>query len=280
MPRFQNEIRNRINNQLSVVGVVTGEAGISKSYTTITICRVLSKKFSINDVVSTYAEYMRVLLKENKQGVPIMFDEPQYAMDKRDWYNQVNKALIKTITSQRFRLRPLFIPIINMNLLDKVLRSYLVQYHIIIRSRGEGDVYVISQSHFDEKVYHTKICSIEYGLFEPEGNCKDNSCLRCNKLEACISFRSSYERKKASWMKERDEAQLEEAEAKELIVGEEEILNILYENKNLLSKSNRIIDAGQIIGVLRDKLKLRIGRTRAFELKGLLTYRHPELKDE
>lgn len=279
-PRFQDEISHRVKKQLAVNVVVTGEAGISKSYTAITMCRVLNKKFSIDDVVSTYAEYMKILLKENRAGVPIIFDEPQYSLDHRDWYNQVNKALIKTITSQRFRLRPLFIPIINQNLLDKVLRSYLIQFQVIMRDRGEGDVYRLSPSQMEDKLYRTKICSIEYGLFEPEDNCPDEFCLSCKKLGECVAFRAQYELKKASWMKDRDEAQLEEAEAKENKITNEEISINLYENKEKITNPRtKRIDHKLIIPYCKEHLNLIIGIHKAETLRDGLYYSHPELRN-
>jgi hypothetical protein len=277
-PYFTNDLRYRIHRELAVNVVVTGEAGISKSYTAWEMCRVLSHKFWVDDIVSSYAEYMEALLKKKREGVPIGFDEPQYALDKRDWYNQVNKALIKTITSQRFRLRPVFIPIINLSMLDKVLRSYLIQYHVILNQRGEGNAYRLSPSQIEDKLYRYRLCRIEYGLFDQE--CGRKSCLTCSELQTCYSFRARYERKKATWQEGRDELQFQEAKTREIAEGinDDMIIQCVLDNVDKCRKiKNGSIDPNQIINVVRDKLKIKIGRTRAYEIRGRVYYDKPDL---
>jgi len=277
-PYFTNDLKYRIHRELAVNVVVTGEAGIGKSYTAWSMCRVLSRKFWVDDIVSSYAEYMEALLKKKREGVPIGFDEPQYALDKRDWYNQVNKALIKTITSQRFRLRPVFIPIINLSMLDKVLRSYLIQYHVIINQRGEGNAYRLSPSQIEDKLYRYRLCKIEYGLFDQE--CGIKSCLTCDDLQTCYSFRARYKRKKATWQTGRDEIQLEEAKARETAsaITEDMILKCVIENVDeCRNKKNNSIDPSRIVALVRNKLKVKIGRMKSYEIRGQVYYDRPDL---
>ena len=80
--------------------MVTGEPGEGKSYQAIDLCRVLQGKtksgkdrFKINQVVFTYKQYMKLIIRL-RMGLPIVFDEPSYAMGKRDWYLDLNKALV------------------------------------------------------------------------------------------------------------------------------------------------------------------------------------------
>lgn len=282
-PYFQTLISKRLHDQLAINCVVTGEAGISKSYTAWAICRVFSKgKFTTDQIVSSYAEYMRELLAPRSVGVPIGFDEPQYAIDKRDWYNQVNKSLVKTVTSQRFRLRPVFIPIINLNLLDKVLRSYLIQYHIHIYKRGEGAVYQLEPSQFEDKLYRSRICRIQYGLFDRE--CGIDSCLTCKSLDTCEEFRAKYERKKAGWMEERDTGELAQAEKKELEqeLTTEVLLKHLYDNLDKIRRKTGVkrLDTDLMRGLLKEKTGIVYGRDKVLNLRGLLLYDHPELLPE
>jgi len=278
-PYFINEMRRRMNQQLAVNVVITGEAGISKSYTAKSLCRMLNPRFCVDDIVISYAEYMEALLKKNREGVPIMFDEPQYALDKRDWFNQVNKALVKTITSQRFRLRPLFIPIVNLSMLDKVLRSYLIQFHVIMQSRGIGTVYRLQPSQMEDKLYRSRICKLEYGLFD-KNQCEKPSCLKCDNLETCEVFRAQYERKKATWLKGHDETQLDEAIAKENKITDDDLIAILYDNRELLKKGTAVVDGYRIIVVLKDKAKIKIGKGRAYDLRSQLLYKYPDINSE
>ena len=120
-PVFSRELQRRVNKKLASNTAVVGEAGIGKSYMAIQMARILDPNMTIEQVVFTYSEYLKVLM-ELKMGKPIVFDEPSYAMGKREWYKQVNQALVKTMESQRFMVKPLFISVININLLDKTIR--------------------------------------------------------------------------------------------------------------------------------------------------------------
>lgn len=279
-PYFLSEVKSRINRELANNIVITGEAGIGKSYQGFSFSRIISNKFGINDIVSTYAEYMEAIMKTSKQGVPIAFDEPQYALDKRDWYNQLNKALVKTMTSQRFRLRPVIIPIINLSLLDKVLRSYLIQFHVVMNSRGKGYSYRLQPSQFEEKIYRTRICKIDYGLFDV-AKCDRPSCLTCSNMQGCKIFRALYEKKKLEWQDTRDTQSMEQAKLKDMPkITDKEMLEAMSKHIEMLKNKKNMIDPQYIIGFIRDKFKVKIGKSRAYELRGLLFYDYPNLAPE
>lgn len=277
-PYFTNEISYRMHRQYANNIIFTGEAGVGKSYTAWDVARLITNKFMVEDIVSTYTEYMEQLLKKHREHVPIGFDEPQYALDKRDWYNQINKALIKTMTSQRFRLRPIFIPIINLSMLDKVLRSYLIQFHVILNDRGIGYSYRLIPSQIEDKLYRYRICKIEFGLFDSD-LCDKPSCLTCGELKTCPIFRAQYERKKASWQLERDEGQLEESRNRdrEQIMTDEIMVNCVIDNVDLCrNPKNNSIDPNRIVALIREKLKFRIGKSRGYEIRGQVYFKKPE----
>jgi len=212
-PYFQLILRTRIKKKKAVNIVITGEAGEGKSYQASTLCRLLDPKFTVNEIVYTYAEYMK-LLRGLPMGRPIMFDEPSYAMGKRDWYKQINKVLVQTIESQRFKVHPLFIPIINKSLLDKTVRDHLIQFQVIVKDRGKADVFRVQASQFEEKVYYHFLCELRYPLLDKCPFFKENrdSCLGCRKLKVCSTFRAQYERKKATIQDRRyEQAEVEAA---------------------------------------------------------------------
>jgi len=128
-PRFSTTVRRRVNAKRATNVSVCGEGGIGKTYTANDICRGLNPKFGIDQVVFRYREFL-VAIIYTKMGVPIVFDEPSYAMGKREWFKELNQALVKTIESFRFKVHPLFIPVINNSLIDKTIRSYLLQFSI------------------------------------------------------------------------------------------------------------------------------------------------------
>jgi DNA polymerase III delta prime subunit len=102
--------------------VFTGEPGIGKSYMAIAVARMLEglpaegkDRFPVDQVVFTFSEFMDLVLRL-KSGKINVFDEPSYAIEKREWYRELNQALTKTIESFRFKVHPLFIPVVNKSL--------------------------------------------------------------------------------------------------------------------------------------------------------------------
>ena len=216
-PYFSIELRQRVRKHMAVNCVVTGEGGVSKSYTASDLCRTLSpKNFDVDDIVFKYPEFLRTVIT-SKRGTPIEFDEPSYAMSKKDWYKDIVKALVKTIESFRFKGKPLFIPIINKALLEKDIRTYLLQYQVAMMDRGRGTAYQLFASQFrDGKVYSYEICKLKYGLFD-NNLCSKPSCLVCRKLnpddksKRCVIFRARYERKKILTQEDRYQLALEDS---------------------------------------------------------------------
>lgn len=285
-PYFSITLRQRIKQTKVINGIVTGEGGVSKSYTTSDICRTLSKNFDVDNIVFTYAEFMRSVIND-RRGTPTEFDEPSYAMGKKEWYKELNKALVKTIESFRFKGKPLFIPIINKNLLDSDIRNYLLQFHVSCYDRGKARVYRIYQSPFKQQVYNYELCKLEYKMFD-NNFCSKPSCLTCRKLnpkvkaDRCPIFRARYERKKMFTQEERYEQALDEAEQQEyskLTLDEIEAKVILHADR-FIDVDKCKVDRNKLDLVLRRVLKLRIGHTKLYKLANLIEFDHPELLPE
>ena len=154
---FSNLIRKRINQQKPSNIIFCGEAGISKSYSAISFARFLDRKFSIKNVAMTYPEFMKLMINL-KQGEIIVLDEPEYIAGHREWYKSQNQALVATMRSGRFKVHPVFLPVINKRLLDKVVRENLLQFMVNMTDRGEADVYKLMPSPFQDKTYNKFVC--------------------------------------------------------------------------------------------------------------------------
>lgn len=284
-PRFLNELRFRINNKLCTHIAVTGEAGLGKSYMAIGIARILEgrkatgeDRFTINQVVLKHAEYMEQTVKL-KHGKCIVFDEPGYEMGKRDWYKDLQKALIHTLESQRFLVHPLFLPIINMALLDKTIRQYLIQYQIHMVGRGHGMVYAISPSAHTDKVYHPFRCHIYMRMLDAL-KCNKDTCLGCDSLETCQLFRAQYERKKASVQHMRYEQVKDDASQKESAqLTEEQLESMLMPAIEQLKNKKGSLDVVAIRLYLREE-GIRISQWKAYNLKNNILQRHKDLFEQ
>jgi len=272
-PIFSLEINRRVKHKEACVIVVVGEAGTGKSYMAMQIARNIDNRFGVDQVVFTYGAYTAELQRtwngKPIHGLPIVFDEPSYAMGKREWYKEINQALVKTIESQRFMVRPLIIPIININLLDKTLRDYLVQFQVHITKRGRGLVYRIRASQGEDKIYRYLVCRISYPVIDFD-KCQIDSCLDCKKLEDCDLLRSRYERKKMAIQMARykqDEESSKTRESKELTT--EQLCTMIKPYLDICREEG-IIKARLLKYYYREKLGIRVGHNKSQDIKTAL----------
>lgn len=267
-------LRRRVAQKKAVNVAVVGEAGISKSYVAFTLCLELDPKFSVDQIVFMYSDYMR-LIRKLRIRKPIMFDEPSYAMGKRDWYKQLNKVLVQTIESQRFKIHPLFIPIINMTLLDKTIRDHLIQYAVFCYDRGEAWVYRLYPSQWKDEVYKIYLCTLRMPLI---GNCTKPSCIGCRKLKKmCMEFRAQYERKKAGVQDERyEQAELEAAYVETRAMTDIQLAHLIYAFKDRIVTEDGNLSPRKIKVTFLLKLNMKVGHNRAYLIAEILRQMYPD----
>lgn len=319
-PSFQDALRWRTNLKLATNVVVTGEPGIGKSYQAISICRCFEgfslsatperttnvgrinfdkvflngkwdllprDSFSVNQIVFTHSMYMEQLMKL-RMGKPIVFDEPSYAMGKRDWFKELQKALVQTLESQRFLIHPLFIPIINMSLLDKTIRNYLIQFQIHVLGRGYAKVYRIKPSQSSEKIYREEMTELYY--LQPDLQyCKKDSCLGCKQLgdvdnpdpRDCPLFMAKYERKKRKTQYVRYEQAKAQAQIKESSeFTDKQLEELVWSNiDNLIGRNGRI-NVSKMRLYLRSKHHIHLSNWKGYNIRGILEAKHPKRFDD
>jgi len=193
---FSNLIMSRIRKQKPCNIIFTGEAGISKTYCALSVARFLQPSFSIKQVAMTYADVMKLMLKLPERAIIVM-DEPSYTVGHRDWYKTQNKALVATLRSGRFKVHPLFIPLINKSLLDKVIRQHLLQFMVVFEDRGEATVYRLSPSHFTDQTYTKFFCKLKIEMLDVN-KCEKPWCYSCKSFKdnSCQLLRAQYEHKR------------------------------------------------------------------------------------
>jgi len=274
-PYFSNKLMERINHRKACNIIVVGEAGIWKTYCAMQLARQLYNKFCIDQVVYGYSTYYEVLMdKRFGIGAPIVLDEPQDAIDHRDWYKEAQQAIVKTITSQRFMVKPLIIPIINSSLIDKTIRNYLIQYQVECVDRGFARVMSLSPSQKEDKTYFSFLCNLRYGLMDKD-KCAKPSCLFCDEFDTCQIFRAQYERKKQKTQFKKYEQNKQEAimrESKELTL--DQLFEICYPLRDSFTVDQHI-DVRKLRLILREKT-IHVGHNKAYDIKTLLEYRYPD----
>ena len=280
-PFFSNNIRFRVNHKLYTNVAVTGEAGIGKSYDATDMARICEgltrsghDRFKIDQVVYEQSAYLS-LLPSLKMGKAIVFDEPSYALGKRDWYKELQKVLVHTLESQRFLVHPVFIPIINLALLDKTIRAYLISHVVHVVGRGHALCYRVKPSQRTEKVYWYQMGELYYRMFDSE-LCPKDSCLGCKKVESCMVFRAQYERKKRSIQIERYEQGKEQAIAKESQdLTEQQLENMLLPVVKDLMGERGMLSVPKMRVFFREH-GIHLSHWKAYQIKGNIESCHPE----
>ena len=293
-PFFSSQIRYRVHHKLHTNIAVTGEAGIGKSYDGLDMARISDgldrygrDRFKIEQVVFQQSEYLS-LLPRLRMGKAIVFDEPSYALGKRDWYKELQKVLVHTLESQRFLVHPLYIPIINLALLDKVIRSYLVSHVVHVIGRGHALAYRLKPSQRTEKIYWYQMGELYYRMFDSD-LCAKDSCLGCKQMgdpkkpepEDCQIFRAQYERKKRSIQFTRyDQAKDQALQKESQDLTEKQIEEILFpEVPELLNERSGKLDVSKMRVFLR-KSGIIISTWKAYQIKGNIEAANPEMFDE
>ena len=238
---FSNLILSRIHKQKPANTIFTGEAGISKTYCAISFARFLQPSFTVDQIAMEYSDVMRLMLKL-REGQIIVMDEPSYTVGHRDWYKAQNKALVATLRSGRFKVHPLFIPLINKSLLDKVIREHLLQFMVVFEDRGEGTVYRLSPSHFTDETYTKFLCRVKFEMLDVN-KCEKTWCFSCKSFKdnSCQLLRAQYEHKRQRIQNQRYKQDLDKSEKEEarkipfeewLEKAYEHFLEILYTTKS------------------------------------------------
>jgi DNA polymerase III delta prime subunit len=279
---FSSVIKARINKQKPCNVIFCGEPGISKTYTAIGLAQYLEPRFTVKQIAMTYSEVMSLMINL-PEGRIIVVDEPEYVAGHREWYKDVNRVLVSTLRSGRFKVHPLFIPTINKSLLDKTIRRYLIQYMVWMTDRGEGKVYRFSPDRFKDNVWFNPMCELNIEMLD-SGACKRPWCYNCVRYtqNACKLLRAQYERKRAEIQDSRykdDLGKVQKREAKTLTIKDKE--KIAYEliTKHDIKHTNRGSPDSTHLTMLFDEEKgLQISENTARELVKRCLIRHPELK--
>lgn len=296
-PHFFDELRYRINNMLCTHVVITGEAGLGKSYMAMALARILEGKkkatgedrFTVNQVVFKHGEYMELLIKPNfRQGKCIVFDEPGYALGKRDWFKELQKVLVHTLESQRFLVHPLLMPIISMALLDKTIRNYLIQYQIHMVARGHGLVYEIQPSKNTDKVYHHFKCHLYIRMLDRE-KCSKSTCLDCDRLgdnenpksDDCQLFRAQYERKKKTVQYDRyEQAKVEASQKESLEMTDKQLESMIIDHVSQLLNVKGKLDVAKLRLYLREEYGIHVSIWKGYNIKSMIEAAHPKEFEE
>lgn len=225
---ISNEIREKINKEMSVVMVFTGPPGSGKTYGGIRYAQSLDSKFKITDTppptpsedsgqVVFGREHLAYLTGPNtplKRGQVIVLDESHFGVGARSWQNRDQQDVVNYLAAIRSKGFILILVVLHTRMIDALLRDFVVNYEFYVIDRGRATCYRRFFPQFSKEPYKKKLGVLELPLPDEE-LCNYKSCLKCSHLRApeskrCETIRAIYERRKEWFLVETGQKKAEE----------------------------------------------------------------------
>lgn len=278
---FQNIETRRTKNKSNII-IITGSPGEGKTYTGIRLCEIFDKRFNpAIQIVFSRPQLLHVIGEHSplKRGQVILIDEAHYGMGSRRWMENVQKDLMDALASVRSRGFIIIIVCLHLEMLDKIIRKYVLTFMIHMEDRGKSIVYRLYTPRFAKELYKERLGKLKLQLPNAE-KCAHYDCLECKHRIDCMTTRAIYERRKKRFIDEASKLAEERAEEKELrLISDKERVEILYKFKDELKwTSQGNIDAVSIQLIHERELKRSIGRIKAEALGRRLRLVHPDVK--
>lgn len=320
-PYFFNAIQNRRKQNRSAIIVITGPPGEGKSYLAIRLSQILDRKFKILDIdkmpapgkdpsqVPFERAHFLYLIGDNsplEREQVILPDEAQYSMGSRRWYEDIQKDLMEQIESVRSQGFVIIIVALHLQLLDVIIRKFVLSYMIHVEERGKGVVYRLYTPRFEKDMRKKRLGIIRLNLPDYE-KCKWPDCLRCQfsgvrkkewqqkdkwtetDFKKCMTIRAVYERRKKHFVGKRgDEAQkkAERKAQKEKLYSHSQLTDML---KNIIDqypaavtyqdrgRSKGRINVASILLALEIHKEIVINTQTAYRIRTLFEQKYPDL---
>lgn len=287
------EWRWRIRTKRPIRIAVVGGAGSGKTMMAVYIARVIegmnpdgTDRFTVDQVTFERDEYIE-LQKNLGQGRVILAEETAYTFSGRGWYEKGQKEGIKIVETSRYLNNPLIFPVVNRNLLDKIIREYYINYIVEMIDRGVGKVFYTWHPQFTSYEKRKSKGTIYAALPGVEwARCKDkkgkprDTCLFCPELYDKKTRRHNKDCNRNIWAQyERKRDGVIHARQMRLLDKEEEILKDkipLIKRKMDEAKIRRhefIRDGKYVIALICDRLS--IDRLKAGHIRTLLELDYP-----
>lgn len=275
--RIFDEILGKINTQQSVVITVTGPPGIGKTYIGIILGQFFDELFHCTDipppppniddgqVTFERAHILYLTGKDSplKREQVILIDETHFGMGARKWQDREQQELTDYIAAIRSKGYVLILIVLNTQMIDKMIRDFVVNYELSVTKRGEAIVYRRWFPPHAKDAYRKRLGKIVLPLPDFD-KCSYPSCLRCKALRNnCPTIRAIYERRKEYFLNSKTEEKIEEEEESNL-KNDDDLVELLWPYWGNKIRKDMSIDTieSDIRIVLDEECKINIDSIR------------------
>ncbi|MBA7494335.1 hypothetical protein ES702_04910 [subsurface metagenome] len=267
-PFFFNEIEARRTQNKSNIIIITGSPGDGKTYTGIRLCEIFDPKFDPNiQIVFSRPELLHIIGEKSplKRGQVVLIDEAHYGLGSRRWMENVQKDLMDALASVRSRGFIIIIVCLHIEMLDIIIRKYVLTYMLHMEERGVSVVYRLYTPRFAKELYKERKGKMTLQLPNAE-LCAYPDCLECEFKDTCMTTRAIYERRKKAFVDEASrqaEERAHEQEKKRRTVSDKDIIKTLFEYENEVSFTNKgNVEAVSIQLIIEREYDQTIGRSK------------------
>jgi len=291
-----DEIHRRRKNNESVVISVTGPPGSGKTYFAMRFGQKLDKKFHIRDIPAPppnkdssqlafgreHLSYLTGPKSPLKRDQVIAMDESHFGVGARSWQNADQQELTNYIAAIRSKGFILMIITLHTEMIDKLLRNFVVNYEFYVTKRGEAIIYRKFFPQHATKPYKKRLGKMRL-MMPDEELCNWTSCLRCPELhkvpkERCETIRATYERRKKAFLDQRSEKKQEETKEGQLsfeVRFMAHIYDLKEEIKWISSKGN--IDHVWILFIAERDFGVHLGEAKCRAIAKKILFNYPDI---
>lgn len=210
-PIVLDYIQARTNADVGSIIGICGAPGDGKTYSGMTLAEILDKNFNPYLQMPFSREHFLWLLSEDtpmKKGQVIIIDEAHFTTGARTWHKEDQQEMVNHIASARNMGFVIIIVALHLDMLDKILRQFVMCVYIHMERAGYGIAYKTFTPRFGKEMIKPRLGPISLLLPELD-KCEKLSCLKCKSLspksqktKECMGMRAIYERRKTAFQNE------------------------------------------------------------------------------
>jgi len=257
--KIMEEIRQKINNNESVVISCTGPPGKGKTYGGMRWGQKLDTLFHLNDTppppgdqddgqITFSREHISYITGENTPLVRrqvILTDEAHWGIGARSWQDKDQQDIVNYLAAIRSKGFILIIVVLHTRMIDSLLRDFVLNYEFHFTKHGYATIYRRWFPMGATEPYKKRLGRLKLKLPDEE-ICSYPSCLRgrngCRWLNPkktenrCMTIRAIYERRKEWFLNEKGREKEENNKAQKY-TPKEEILSYFKEHVDQIPKT-------------------------------------------